>query len=137
MKTYIILTTWGGNRYDYDQDINTQTQTWQDGGGLNESVRKSICAQGEMNCLSNSVSWASIDVLDCATGTWERVFHKKKPLLTRTELNVAAKAKKSVLGGSQNIYNPDHMTAAAVLAAQWATATSLPTSVMEEDTNDL
>ena len=123
MKTYVILTTWGGNRYDYDQDINTQTQVWQDDEGLTANVRKSLCAQGEMNCLSNSVSWASIDVLDCATGTWERVFHKKKPLLTRTELNVAAKAKKSVLGGSQNIYSSDLQAAANMLVSQWATET--------------
>lgn len=123
MKTYIILTTWGGNRYDYDQDINTQTQTWQDEEGLTDNVRKSICAQGEMNCLSNSVSWESIDVLDCATGTWERVFHKKKPLLTRTELNVAAKTKKSASGFSTGLHNPDPLPAAELLAAHWATAT--------------
>lgn len=135
MKTYVILTTWGSNRYDYDQDINTQPQVWQDGEGLTANVRKSLCAQGEMHCMSNIISWASIDVLDCATGTWERVFHKKKPLLTRTELNVAAKAKKSVLGGSQNIYNSN--TAASLLAAQWATATSISAPVMEENTNDL
>jgi len=134
MKTYVILTTWGCSRYDYDLDINTHTQVWQDGEGLTDNVLKSLRAQGEMTSTSNSVSWSTIDVIDCATGTLERVFHNKKPLLTRTELNVAAKTKKSAFA---NPYNPDHMPAASLLAAQWATATSTPTPIMEETTNDL
>lgn len=129
MKTYVILNTWGGNRYDYDLDINTQSQVWQDGEGLTENVRKSIRAQGEMTSTSNSVSWSAIDVIDCATGTLERVFHKKKPLLTRTELNVAAKTKKSAFSTP---YKPDNMTAANLLAAQW---TSMETTTLSEEIN--